>query len=82
MENNEIFAKLCNFAKISGIISVCILGAFPAFGLMALAVPIVLKNKGVQLDADCAKKCKIATILGSISLVMFVIDFVVALIVL
>ncbi len=82
MENNsnEVVEKMSKFAKIMGIISVCTLGIVPAFGMMALAVPIVFKKKNIRLDENQSKMCKLATILGIVSLVLFVIEFVLALI--
>lgn len=78
--NNEIVAKMSKFAKIMGIISVCTLGVVPAFGMMAIAVPIVFKKKNIRLDQNQSKMCKLAVILGIVSLVMFLIEFVLAMI--
>jgi hypothetical protein len=76
--NNDVILKLSKFAKIMSIIGVCTLGICPAFGIMGIVVGFVFKTKGVNLNADCKKKIKIANILGTISLVLFVIDIILA----
>lgn len=76
--NNDVVLKLSKFALIMSIISVCILGIWPAFGIMGIAVGLVFRSKGVQLNEDCKKKIKLANILGAVSLVLFVIDIILA----
>ena len=76
--NNDIFTKLSKFAKIMSILGVCTLGINPAFGVMGITVGLVFKYKGVQLEADNTKRLKTALILGIISLVLFVIDIIIA----
>ncbi len=76
--NNDIFTKLSKLAKIMSILGVCTLGINPAFGVMGITVGLVFKYKGVQLGADNTKRLKTALILGIISLVMFVVDIIIA----
>lgn len=76
--SNDIFTKLSKLAKIMSILGVCTLGINPAFGVMGITVGIVFKYKGVQLDTDNLKRLKTALILGIISLVMFVVDIIIA----
>lgn len=76
--NNDIFTKLSKLAKIMSILGVCTLGINPAFGVMGITVGLVFKYKGVQLENDNVKRLKTAFVLGIISLAMFVIDIIVA----
>lgn len=76
--NNDVVTKLSKFAMIMSIIGVCTLGICPAFGIMGIAVGAVFKNRGVELNDDCRKKIKISYILGAVSLVLFVIDIILA----
>lgn len=76
--NNDVITKLSKFAMIMSVIGVCTLGICPAFGIMGIAVGLVFRNKGVQLNDDCKKKIRISYILGAVSLVLFIIDIVLA----
>lgn len=76
--NSDIFTKLSKLAKIMSILGVCTLGINPAFGVMGITVGIVFKYKGAVLDDDNKKRLKTAFILGVISLVMFIVDIVIA----
>ena len=76
--NNDIVSRLSKFAMIMSILGVCTLGICPAFGIMGIAVGLVFRSKGVQLNAECKKKIKISNILGAVSLVLFVADIVLA----
>lgn len=78
MNNKHVIKKLCKFSFVNSIIAVCTLGVCPPFGAMAIAVPIVLKNKKVKLDEKTEKMNKKSLILGIISLVLFVIDVIIA----
>ncbi|MDE5985645.1 MAG: hypothetical protein K2H13_10375 [Eubacterium sp.] len=76
--NNNVVLKLSKFAMIMAIIGVCTLGVWPAFAIMGMVVGLVFRSKGVVLNEECQKKIKTTYILGAISLVMFVIDIVIA----
>lgn len=75
--SNDIFTKLSKFALVMSIVGLCTIGICPAFGVMGITVGLVFKYKGVKLEENNAKKIKIATILGIISLVLFVVDIIV-----
>lgn len=76
--NNDVIEKLSKFAWVTAIVGVCTLGICPAFGFMALAVPIVFRRKAVELSEPAQKRCKQATILGAAALFLFVADVVLA----
>lgn len=76
--NNDVVKKLSQFALISSIIGLCTLGVCPAFGIMGITVGIVFKKKGAVLDKECQKKISRARIIGIISLILFVIDVILA----
>lgn len=76
--NHEIVVKLSKFARIMSIIGLCTLGVCPAFGIMGIAVGLVFKRKGVKLNSACQKKIKTASLLGGISLLLFVVDIILA----
>lgn len=76
--DKEIIKKLSKFAFVSSIIGLCLLGVCPAFGGMALVVPTVFKRKGAELDEESKVYCKRAIVTGSVSLVLFVVDLVLA----
>ena len=48
--NKTIIDKLARFAQTSAIIGLCLLGICPAFGIMAMVVPAVFKQKGREAD--------------------------------
>lgn len=77
MQNKNIINKLARFAYITSIIGMCLVGICPSFGAIAIAVPLVLKSKKAPMDNDVKKMNKKSLILGSISLVLFVIDLIV-----
>lgn len=76
--NHDIIVKLSKFALIMSVLGVCTLGICPAFGIMGIAVGLVFRNKGVQLEENCRKKIRISYILGALSLVLFVVDIILA----
>ncbi|MGN1202009.1 MAG: hypothetical protein ACI4RF_01835 [Eubacterium sp.] len=76
--NNDIVSKLSKFAMVMSILGVCTLGICPAFGIMGIAVGLVFKNKGVQLNSECERRIRISNILGAIALVLFAIDIILA----
>ena len=80
MENNinDVVTKMSKFSMIMGIVGTVVLGAVPAFGMMAIAVPIVFKSKKINMTVQQTKWCKIGLGLGIFSLVLFVIDFIIA----
>ena len=44
-ENENILDKISRFSFVSAIIGVCIIGICPAFGVMGIVAPIVMKNR-------------------------------------
>ena len=76
--NKTIIDKLARFAQISAIIGLCLLGICPAFGIMAMVVPAVFKQKGAELSEENQQLCHRAQIKGVVSLVLFVIDVILA----
>lgn len=80
MENNsnELVEKMSKFSMIMGIVGVCLIGIVPAFGMMAIAVPIAFKTKNIELTQKQNKNCKLGLVLGLISIILFVVDFVIA----
>lgn len=76
--NNDIIKNLSKFAFVMSVLGVCTLGICPAFGIMGIAVGIVFRNKGVRLDERQSKQIRLSFILGAVSLVLFVVDIVLA----
>ena len=76
--DKSILNKICNFSYVTGIVAICTLGICPAFAIMAITVGVVLNIKNVSLDKSMQRKLKIARILGIISLVLFVVDIILA----
>ena len=76
--NKTIIDKLARFAQTSAIIGLCLLGICPAFGIMAMVVPAVFKQKGAKLTEENQQLCHRAQIMGVVSLVLFVIDVILA----
>ncbi len=82
MENGyDMLYKLSKFAFISAIVGVCTIGVCPAFGIIGIVVPLVIRSK----IKDCGELIKStgtkSIIAGVVSLVMFVIDIIIVLIV-
>lgn len=77
--NNDIFTRLSRIAFVSSIVGVCTLGICPAFGVIGITVGMVFKYKGVKLEKENAKKIKIASILGAVSIFLFVADVIIGL---
>lgn len=75
---NKVYDKICTTAFTLAVIGVCIIGVCPAFGMMAIAIAIVLRAKNVQLSSLNKSKISKAVFLGIVSLVMFVVDLVIA----
>lgn len=78
MNDKDIIARICNFSYIMAIVGICVLGICPAFGVMSIAVRLVLKKKNFQLGEKEQKKIKAANILSIISFVLFAVDIVLA----
>lgn len=77
MQNKDLLKKLAKFAYITSIIGMCTVGICPSFGAIAIAVPITLKKKKAPMDDEIKKMNKKSLILGTISLVLFVVDVIV-----
>lgn len=75
-KNYYIIDKLSRLAFITAIIGVCIIGICPAFGVIGIVVPSVLKSKKVEMSSETGLRNKRSVIAGIISLIMFVIDLV------
>lgn len=85
MKNNKdhknVIERLSNFAFIMAILGICTVGICPAFGAMAVSVPLVMKNKGADISDAVKSKNKKALIGGIIALFLFVVDIVLAIII-
>ncbi|MGN1329503.1 MAG: hypothetical protein ACI4V4_07365 [Eubacterium sp.] len=78
MNDKDTISKICNFSYIMAIAGICTLGICPAFGVMSIAVRLVLKKKNFQLGEKEQKKLKTANIISIVSFVLFAIDIVLA----
>lgn len=72
--------KLSTFAFTMSIIGICTIGICPAFAAMGIAVPLVMKQKGVEISKQAQMKNKKAIIGGVIALCLFVVDVVLLLV--
>lgn len=75
-KNTDPIEKLSSFAFTMSIIGICTIGICPAFAAMGIAVPLVMKQKGVTLPPQVESKNKKALIGGIIALCLFVVDIV------
>ena len=73
--------KMASFAFTMSTIGVCTIGICPAFGIMGIVVPTVLKKKGAKMSGFVERTNKKSILMGIISLIMFVIDVVILLLV-
>lgn len=72
--NKNPLEKLASFAFSMGIIGVATIGICPAFGVMAMVVPIIMKTKKAPVSEEVDSKNKKSLFLGSVAVVMFFID--------
>lgn len=79
-KNQDIMEKLSTFAFTMSIIGICTIGICPAFAAMGIAVPLVMKQKGVEISKQAQMKNKKAIIGGVIALCLFVVDVVLLLV--
>ncbi len=79
-KNQDVMEKLSTFAFTMSIISICTIGICPAFAAMGIAVPLVMKQKGVEISKQAQMKNKKAIIGGVIALCLFVVDVVLLLV--
>lgn len=77
MQNKDIIYKLSRFAYITSLIGIFTLGICPSFGAIAVVVPCVLNAKKAKMTEEVVKTNKKSFIIGAISLVLFVVDIVV-----
>lgn len=77
-KDNKIIDRICNTAFNLSVIGVCIVGICPAFAFMPIAVDIVLKKKNIKLEGINLSKIKKARFMSAVSLVMFVLDIIIA----
>lgn len=75
-KNNDIIEKLSRLAFITAVIGVCTIGICPAFGAIGIAVPLTLKRKKYEMSKEIASLNKKSLFAGIVSLVMFVIDLI------
>ena len=75
-KNQDVMEKLSTFAFTMSIIGICTIGICPAFAAMGIAVPLVMKQKGVEISKQAQMKNKKAIIGGVIALCLFVVDVV------
>ena len=74
--NKTIIDKLARFAQTSAIIGLCLLGICPAEPLFRSRT--LFKQKGAKLTEENQQLCHRAQIMGAVSLVLFVIDVILA----
>lgn len=79
-KNTDVMEKLSTFAFTMSIIGICTIGVCPAFAAMGIAVPLVMKQKGVKISKQAEMKNKKAIIGGVIALCLFVVDVILLLI--
>lgn len=79
-KNQDVMEKLSTFAFTMSIIGICTIGICPAFAAMGIAVPLVMKQKGVEISKQAQMKNKKAIIGGVIALCFFVVDVVLLLV--
>lgn len=79
-KNTDVMEKLSTFAFTMSIIGICTIGICPAFAAMGIAVPFVMKQKGVKISKQAEMKNKKAIIGGVIALCLFVVDVILLLI--
>jgi len=72
--NKNPIEKLASFAFTMGIIGVATVGICPAFGVMAMVVPIIMNVKKAPVNEDIISKNKKSLFLGAVAVVMFFID--------
>ncbi len=73
--------KLTRFAFVSAIIGVCTIGICPAFGIIGIVVPLVIQSRLKGCDEALKSEGRKAIIAGVISLFMFLIDIIIAILV-
>ncbi len=79
-KNQDVMEKLSTFAFTMSIIGICTIGICPAFAAMGIAVPLVMKQKGVEISKQAQMKNKKAIIGGVIALCLFAVDVVLLLV--
>lgn len=79
-KNQDVMEKLSTFAFTMSIIGICTIGICPAFAAMGISVPLVMKQKGVEISKQAQMKNKKAIIGGVIALCLFVVDVVLLLV--
>ena len=79
-KNQDVMEKLSTFAFTMSIIGICTIGICPAFAAMGIAVPLVMKQKGVDISKQAQMNNKKAIIGGVIALCLFVVDVVLLLV--
>lgn len=57
-KNQDVMEKLSTFAFTMSIIGICTIGICPAFAAMGIAVPLVMKQKGVEISKQAQMKNK------------------------
>ncbi len=79
--NENVIYKLSKFAFICSVIGVILIGVLPPLGAAGIAVPLTLKKKNAQVPENAKLYNKYSLILGVVSLIMFVVDIVIALVI-
>lgn len=73
-KNKNPIEKLASLAFTMGILGVATIGICPAFGVMAMVVPIIMKIKKAPVSEEIDSKNKKSLFLGAVAIVMFFID--------
>ena len=76
MKGKNVIDKLSRFAFTMSILGLCTVGICPAFGVMGIVVPAVLKAKKAPMEKQIISRNKKSVIAGVISLIFFVVDVV------
>ncbi|MDE6124122.1 MAG: hypothetical protein K2G22_02695 [Eubacterium sp.] len=76
-KNENILDRLSRIAFITAIIGVCTIGICPAFAAIGIVVPAVMKSKKAPISQETKSRNKKAFIAGIISIIMFVVDLVI-----
>lgn len=80
-KEKSVLEKLSDFAFAMAIISICTVGICPAFSAIAIAVPLSMGSKGVEIGEDIKSKNRKSLIGGVIALALFVVDLAIIVIV-
>lgn len=73
-ENETILDKFSKISFASAIVGVCTIGICPAFGVIGIVAPLIMKIKKADISDETKSRNKKAVIAGVASFVMFAVD--------